>query len=65
MFCELADSYVQSINSDSIPSISTAWDRVMDGELRRVYDNTIKEVESVFKNIITKKFPLEEVDLRE
>jgi len=65
MFCELADSYVQSINSDSIPTISTAWDRVMDGELRRVYDNTIKEVESVFKNIITKKFPMEEGDLRE
>ena len=65
MFCELADSYVQSINSDSIPTISTAWDRVMDGELMRVYDNTIKEVESVFKNIITKKFPLEEGDLRE
>ncbi len=52
MFCELADSYVQSMNSDSIPTISSAWERVMDGELRRVYDLAISELESFVKTKI-------------
>ena len=38
MFCELADCYVQAMNSDSVPTITTAWERVVDGEIRRVYE---------------------------
>jgi hypothetical protein len=37
----------------------------LDGELRRVYENTIKEVETVLKNIISKKFPMDEQELKD
>jgi hypothetical protein len=37
----------------------------LDGELRRVYENTIKEVETVLKNIISKKFPMDEKELKD
>ena len=65
MFCNLAESYVQSINSDSIPTISSAWERVLDGELRRIYEQTITELDDFMKNTISKKFPLEETELKE
>jgi hypothetical protein len=38
MLSELAEAYVHTLNSDAIPTISSAWERVIDGELRRVYD---------------------------
>ena len=44
MFCELADCYVQAINSDTVPTISTAWERVIDGEISRVYDIALSEL---------------------
>jgi hypothetical protein len=53
------------MNSDAIPTISSAWERVMDSELRRVYDQAITELETFVKNKISKKFPLEEQELRE
>jgi len=38
MLAELADCYVQAINADAIPTITTAWERVIDAEIARVFD---------------------------
>lgn len=52
MFCELADCYVQAINSDAIPTISTAWERVIDGEIRRVYDAACSELNANIQEVV-------------
>lgn len=46
MFAELAEHYVQAMNSDAVPTISTAWERVIDSEIQRVYDSASLELDS-------------------
>jgi hypothetical protein len=38
MFAELTEQYVNAMNSDSVPTISSAWERVINGEIDRVYE---------------------------
>ena len=64
MFCELADSYVTALNSDVIPTISTAWERVIDAELRRVQSHAWEEIDTFMKDVVRKKFPIDERDLK-
>ncbi len=52
MFCELADSYVQAINTDAIPTISTAWERVIDSEIRSVYETACLELNESIQEIV-------------
>lgn len=65
MLCELADTYVQAMNSDAIPTITSAFERVVDGELRRVFDLACAELDSFMMDVISKKFPLEDTTLRD
>ena len=65
MFCELADCYVQAINSDAVPTISTAWERVIDGEISRVYDHALQELNKYVQEVIMKKFPMENEELKQ
>lgn len=37
MFSELSEQYVKAMNSDSVPTIASAWERVIDSEINRVY----------------------------
>ncbi len=60
MLCELADTYISAMNSDSIPTIKSAYERVIDAELRRVFDQAYLELENFMKEVVSKKFPLEE-----
>lgn len=64
MLCELANAYIQTLNSDAIPTISTAWERVVDGELRRVYDQACDELEFFLKQIIAQRFPIDDQELK-
>jgi hypothetical protein len=63
MLCELAETFVNALNSDAIPTISSAWEWVIDSELRRVYDQACSELEVFMKDIITRQFPLEDQEL--
>lgn len=63
MLVELAETYVSALNSDAVPTISSAWERVVDGELRRVYDHASCELEHHLRVIINKQLPLEEPEL--
>eukprot|EP00347_Sterkiella_histriomuscorum_P006351 403353091 len=65
MFCELADSYVQAINSDAVPTITTAWERVIDGEIKRVYDQACDQLNSYIQEVVIQRFPLEEPELKQ
>lgn len=37
MLIELAESYIQSINTGKLPTINTAWQNVQKTELERAY----------------------------
>ena len=65
MFCELADCYVQAINSDAVPTITTAWERVIDGEIKRVYDQACDSLNNYIQDVIIQRFPLEEQELKQ
>lgn len=43
MFFGLARNYVEAINSDAIPQISTALERVIQREMRKIYETLAKE----------------------
>lgn len=45
MFTELANTYVEALNSESIPTISTAWERVIDSEIKRVFEEAVNELD--------------------
>lgn len=45
MFAELAQHYVETMNSDAIPTISSAWERVIDGQLNRVFEQALEELD--------------------
>jgi hypothetical protein len=69
MLCELADSYVAALNSGSVPTISTAWDRVLEAELRRVHDSACHAMDSFIREELIQEdgktaLPLEEIELR-
>ena len=65
MFCELSDCYVQALNSDSVPTITTAWERVIDCEIRRVYEQACSELDNFLQEQVIPRFPLEDNELKE
>lgn len=65
MLCELAETYVSALNSDAVPTISSAWERVVDSELRRVYDQACGELEHFMRHFIAKQIPMEEPELQD
>ena len=64
MLAELADCYVQAINSDAVPTITTAWERVIDAELARVFDAACQSFNQQLQPAVD-KFPLDEQVLRD
>lgn len=72
MLCELADSYVAALNSGVIPTIATAWDRVVDAELRRVHDQACHAMDAFVRDSLllegedgkSTALPLEEPELK-
>ena len=65
MFADLISHYVSAMNSDCVPTISTAWERVMDSEIRRVFDSACEEFEFFVADHISGKLPLDGPELKE
>ncbi len=42
MMSSLIEQYVKAINEGAVPNISTAWENVIDTEIRRAYDAAMK-----------------------
>ena len=38
MFLNLAEMYINSLNSDELPNINTSWKIVIDSQMKNVYD---------------------------
>lgn len=59
MFAELSQTYVEAINSESIPTISSAWERVIDSEIRRVFDEANNELDVLIQEKMAGRLPIE------
>ena len=44
MFAELTVQYVQAMNSDRVPTISSAWERVIDAEVNKMLMMAVDEL---------------------
>ncbi len=42
MMSSLIEQYVKAINEGAVPNISTAWESVIDTEIRRAYNSAMK-----------------------
>lgn len=60
MLRAMVEAYVDAINKEAIPTISTTWERVVEGEVRRVFEKAIGDLEFSLKQIIGQRFPMEE-----
>ena len=56
----MVEAYVDAINREAIPTIATTWERVIEGEVRRVFEKAIGDLEFFLKQIIGQRFPMEE-----
>mmetsp|Transcript_12709 Transcript_12709/g.9231 ORF Transcript_12709/g.9231 Transcript_12709/m.9231 type:complete len:125 (-) Transcript_12709:16-390(-) len=60
MLASMLESFVSSINKGAAPDITSAWDDVMNREVQRIYERSIKVVHQGFKQVM---FPSESSDL--
>ena len=54
MFVELLEQYVSAINKNTVPTISTAWERVVDSQLKDFYNGAM----NIYKREFAGKFEL-------
>lgn len=61
MVATLLDQYVKAINKGAVPNISTAWENVVESEMRRGYENASKLYKEKSDRIYgSKDLPMEE-----
>lgn len=66
MFLTLTLDYIDAINNENTPTISTALDRVVDAEANKIMDNIFEELKfEVERRLNRSKFPMEKEDLDE
>jgi hypothetical protein len=66
MVATLLDQYVKAINKGAVPNISTAWENVIDNEIRRAYETASKLYKERTELIYTsKELPMEQDKLLE
>jgi len=59
MLSNLLDQYVKAINEGAVPNISTAWDAVVDIEIRRAYEIASK----MYQERIDKLIPINDLPI--
>ena len=65
MFADLVTQYVQALNSEAVPTIQSAWERVVDAELRRVYESSIREFRRFLNAESDGRMPLDLEEFRQ
>jgi len=66
MLATLLDQYIKAINKGAIPNISTAWENVVDNEIRRGYEAASKLYKEKTEQIyMSKELPMEQDKLLE
>ena len=63
MYAQMISKYIEQINSDSVPTIMTTWDQIVESEVSTLYTNAIKVFEDGFSKIV-QELPMEEAFLR-
>jgi hypothetical protein len=65
MLAQLAESYVASINMHAVPTISTAWERVLSSQLDQVSGQAIDTYRNAMQIHITLNMPVDEDTVRQ
>lgn len=65
MLAHLADMYVNSINSGTVPNIENAWTYICQNESNKAYSDAVSIYEKVIMTSVGSRFPLDEVELKE
>eukprot|EP00742_Colponemidia_sp_Colp-10_P006063 GILJ01006488.1.p1 GENE.GILJ01006488.1~~GILJ01006488.1.p1 ORF type:complete len:770 (-),score=153.93 GILJ01006488.1:183-2492(-) len=63
MFSALAREYCEAINSEGVPTISTAWDRVVDQEYRKALRSGLQVYRDRMFQFAMQRLPLNEEEL--
>lgn len=61
--CSLLEIYVDAINRDAVPTISTAWERTIDAQMKEAYRNATKTYKKEIKKL-QKKIPMDEQQMK-
>ncbi len=60
LFATLIERVVDNLNKGVIPEIQSTWEHVIESELHKNYENSLKIIDSSFKRL---QYPLEVPDL--
>jgi len=63
MFGQMVSEYVECINNNGMPEINTAWDRVMDTEIKKVLQQSITKVNYELQELVVQKIPMNPKEL--
>ena len=64
MLSSLVEQYIKAINEGAVPNISTAWENVVDTEVRRMYEAAMKLYKDETDKLATlNQLPIEQDDL--
>ena len=64
MMAHLLEQYIKAINEGAVPNISTAWENVLDSEVRRLYENAMKLYKDETDKLATlNELPIEQEEL--
>jgi hypothetical protein len=64
MMAHLLEQYIKAINEGAVPNISTAWENVLDSEVRRLYENAMKVYKDETDKLATlSELPIEQEEL--
>eukprot|EP00826_Nyctotherus_ovalis_P024075 TRINITY_DN1857_c0_g1_i5.p1 TRINITY_DN1857_c0_g1~~TRINITY_DN1857_c0_g1_i5.p1 ORF type:complete len:413 (-),score=144.82 TRINITY_DN1857_c0_g1_i5:438-1676(-) len=60
----LLEQYIKAINEGAVPNISTAWENVLDSEVKRLYENAMKVYKDETDKLATlSELPIEQEEL--
>mmetsp|Transcript_4879 Transcript_4879/g.9126 ORF Transcript_4879/g.9126 Transcript_4879/m.9126 type:complete len:437 (+) Transcript_4879:1130-2440(+) len=65
MLAQLAESYVIAINNHAVPTISTAWERVLSSQLDQVSEQAIDTYKNALQIHISMNYPVDEDTVRQ
>lgn len=65
LLASLLEIYIDAINQNAVPTISTAWERTLDNQLKEGYKKGYEFYKAQSKSKIKLKIPLDEIKLKE
>ncbi|CAG9322968.1 unnamed protein product [Blepharisma stoltei] len=65
LLASMLEIYVDAINQNAVPTISTAWERTLDNQIKEGYKRAYENYKNCIKSKLKSQIPMEEVKLKE